>query len=150
MESALEQLARHLPDVLNHNLETVPRLYRQARPGAGYAHSLTLLKTFKARHPEVLPKSGVLVGLGEEDEEILAVLADLRAHNVDMLTVGQYLQPTRHHLPVARYVEPTQFERYAAAAREMGFRHAACGPMVRSSYEADRQAREAGVTPSAD
>ncbi len=150
MESALEQLARHLPDVLNHNLETVPRLYRQARPGADYAHSLTLLKTFKARHPEVLTKSGLMVGLGEEDEEILAVLADLRAHDVDMLTIGQYLQPTRHHLPVARYVEPTQFERYAAAAREMGFRHAACGPMVRSSYEADRQAQGAGVTPSAD
>ncbi len=133
------------PDVMNHNLETVPRLYRQARPGADYAHSLRLLKEFKARHAAVPTKSGLMVGLGESDEEILEVMRDLRAHDVEMLTIGQYLQPSPHHLPVLRYVEPAQFQRFEAAAAGMGFRHAACGPLVRSSYHADRQAHDAGV-----
>jgi lipoic acid synthetase len=142
---ALEALAGAPPDVMNHNLETVPRLYRQARPGADYAHSLKLLKDFRARHPDVPTKSGLMVGLGETDEEIVAVMRDLRAHDVDMLTIGQYLRPTAHHLPVLRYVEPAVFEEYARAARALGFTHAACGPLVRSSYHADRQAHEAGV-----
>ena len=145
LEAALEALSGALPDVLNHNLETVPRLYKQARPGADYAHSLKLLAEFKARFPHVPTKSGLMVGLGETDEEILDVMRDLRASGVDMLTIGQYLQPTRHHLPVARFVEPEQFGKFSAAAREMGFSNAACGPMVRSSYHADRQAREAGI-----
>ena len=133
------------PDVMNHNLETVPRLYRQARPGADYAHSLQLLKDFKSRHPDIPTKSGLMVGLGETDEEILAVMRDLRSHDVEMLTIGQYLQPSAHHLPVLRYVEPQQFQHFEAAAAEMGFRHAACGPLVRSSYHADQQAHGAGV-----
>jgi len=145
LESALDILGSALPDVLNHNLETVPRLYRQARPGADYAHSLQLLREFKQRYPHTLTKSGLMVGLGETDEEILQVMRDLRAGQVDMLTIGQYLQPTRHHLPVLRFVEPAQFERFRLAAEEMGFSNAACGPMVRSSYHADRQAMEAGV-----
>jgi len=142
---ALELFDRSPPDVMNHNLETVPRLYRQARPGADYAHSLKLLKDFKAHHPQIPTKSGLMVGLGETDDEILDVMRDLRAHDVDMLTIGQYLQPSAHHLPVLRYVEPAQFQRFEAAAGEMGFRHAACGPMVRSSYHADQQAHGAGV-----
>lgn len=133
------------PDVMNHNLETVPRLYRQARPGSDYAHSLRLLKDFKARHREIPTKSGLMVGLGETDAEIRDVMRDLRAHDVDMLTIGQYLQPSVHHLPVLRYVEPEQFQRFEAAATQMGFRHAACGPLVRSSYHADQQAHDAGV-----
>ncbi len=145
LEVALDALAVDLPDVLNHNLETVPRLYKQARPGADYAHSLKLLREFKRRYPQVSTKSGLMVGIGETDEEILEVMRDLRAHGVEMLTIGQYLQPTRHHLPVVRFVEPAQFDRYAVAAGEMGFSNAACGPMVRSSYHADRQAKEAGV-----
>lgn len=145
LEAALEILTRHPPDVMNHNLETVPRLYKLARPGANYAHSLRLLQAFKARVPEVPTKSGLMVGLGETDEEILEVMADLRAHDVEMLTIGQYLQPTAGHLPVARYVEPERFQAYERAAREMGFAHAACGPLVRSSYHADQQAHEAGI-----
>ncbi|MBR4877233.1 MAG: lipoyl synthase, partial [Rhodocyclaceae bacterium] len=147
MELALDILGEALPDVLNHNLETVPRLYRQARPGADYAHSLRLLKEFKARHPQVASKSGLMVGLGETDDEILAVMQDLRAHDVDMLTIGQYLQPSRGHLPVLRYVPPATFQRFAEEATKMGFRSAACAPMVRSSYWADRQAHGAGVVP---
>jgi len=142
LDAALEAMGSDLPDVLNHNLETVPRLYKQARPGADYAHSLQLLQEFKRRNPHIPTKSGLMVGLGETDEEILAVMRDLRAQGVEMLTIGQYLQPTRHHLPVARFVEPAQFDRFAAAAEEMGFSNAACGPMVRSSYHADRQAKE--------
>ena len=142
---ALEIFDASPPDVMNHNLETVPRLYRQARPGADYAHSLRLLKEFKARHPQLPTKSGLMVGLGETDAEILEVMRDLRAHDVEMLTIGQYLQPSAHHLPVLRYVEPAQFERFEAAAIDMGFRHAACGPLVRSSYHADQQAHDAGV-----
>jgi lipoic acid synthetase len=145
LDVALEVLAQCPPDVMNHNLETVPRLYKQARPGADYRHSLKLLQDFKARFPHLPTKSGLMVGLGETDEEIVEVMRDLRAHNVDMLTIGQYLQPTAHHLPVLRYVEPAIFERYAEVARELGFAHAACGPLVRSSYHADRQAHGAGV-----
>lgn len=143
LEAALDALDASLPDVMNHNLETVPRLYKAARPGADYAHSLRLLQEFKTRHPAIPTKSGLMVGLGETDEEILEVMRDLRAHEVDMLTIGQYLQPGAHHLPVTRYVTPEQFEAFGIAAREMGFKHAACGPMVRSSYHADLQAQEA-------
>ena len=145
LEKALVALAPALPDVMNHNLETVPRLYKQARPGGDYAHSLALLSGFKARHPDVPTKSGLMVGLGESDEEILAVMRDLRAHRVDMLTVGQYLQPSAHHLPVTRYVHPDAFSMFAREAKAMGFSHAAVGPMVRSSYHADQQAHLAGV-----
>jgi lipoic acid synthetase len=146
MDVALDVLGQSLPDVLNHNLETVPRLYRQARPGADYAHSLAFMKGFKARYPQVPTKSGLMVGLGETDEEILEVLHDLRANDVEMLTIGQYLAPSGHHLPVARYVHPETFKRYEQAALAMGFAGAACGPMVRSSYWADVQAHSAGVT----
>jgi len=142
---ALDILSECPPDVMNHNLETVPRLYKQARPGADYANSLLLLKEFKTRFPAVPAKSGLMVGLGETDDEIIDVMRDLRAHGVDMLTIGQYLQPSAHHLPVLRYVEPAVFDRYAAEAEKMGFAHAACGPLVRSSYHADQQAHDAGV-----
>ena len=145
LEPALEALGAAPPDVLNHNLETVPRLYRRARPGGDYAHSLGLLRRFKTLHPAVPTKSGLMVGLGESDEEILAVMGDLRAHDVDMLTIGQYLQPSPHHLPVERYVHPEIFQEYENQARLMGFKHAAVGALVRSSYHADRQAHEAGV-----
>ena len=140
LELALEVLSAAPPDVMNHNLETVPRLYKAARPGADYANSLQLLKVFKARHPRVPTKSGLMVGLGETDEEILGVMRDLRAHDVEMLTVGQYLQPSQHHLAVQRFVTPDEFSVLQAAALEMGFLNAACGPMVRSSYHADQQA----------
>ena len=145
LDVALDILAATPPDVMNHNLETVPRLYRQARPGADYRHSLRLLQEFKARCTGIPTKSGLMLGLGEADEEILAVMRDLRAHDVDMLTIGQYLQPTEHHLPVMRYVHPDGFAVFDRAAREMGFAHAAIGPLVRSSYHADRQAEAAGV-----
>jgi len=145
LERALEVLVQAPPDVMNHNLETVPRLYRHARPGADYAHSLALLAQFKARVPGVPTKSGLMLGLGETDDEILQVMRDLRAHDVDMLTVGQYLAPSGHHLPVLRYVHPDTFRRFETEALQMGFSHAACGAMVRSSYHADRQAHAAGV-----
>ena len=145
LDKALEKLDTAPPDVMNHNLETVPRLYKAARPGADYAHSLKLLKDFKLRHPDIPTKSGLMLGLGEEDDEILQVMRDLRAHGVDMLTIGQYLQPTAHHLPVLRYVHPDGFALFEQAARDMGFLHAAIGPLVRSSYHADRQAHAAGV-----
>ena len=145
LETALQILGAATPDVMNHNLETVPRLYKRARPGGDYLHSLRLLREFKKAHPGVPTKSGLMVGLGETDEEILAVMRDLRSHDVDMLTIGQYLQPSPHHLPVERYVEPAVFARFEAHARELGFRHAAVGPLVRSSYHADRQAHGAGV-----
>jgi lipoic acid synthetase len=141
----LDILAEHPPDVMNHNLETVPRLYRQARPGADYANSLALLGQFKARLPHIPTKSGLMLGLGETDDEILQVMRDLRAHDVNMLTLGQYLQPTAHHLPVLRYAEPAVFEAFARQAAALGFAHAACGPLVRSSYHADQQAHDAGV-----
>ncbi|HEY7758316.1 MAG TPA: lipoyl synthase [Burkholderiales bacterium] len=140
LEKALDALAEGLPDVMNHNLETVPRLYRMARPGADYAHSLKLLQDFKVRFAGIPTKSGIMVGLGETDEEILQAMRDLRSHGVDMLTVGQYLQPTTGHLPVMRYVEPARFKEYEREALAMGFAHAACGPLVRSSYHADQQA----------
>ena len=146
LDRALDILRAAPPDVMNHNLETVPRLYLQARPGSDYGHSLKLLKDFKAEHPKVPTKSGLMLGLGETNEEILDVMRDLRAHDVDMLTVGQYLQPSGHHLPVLRYVTPAEFDMFAREAEEMGFMHAASGPMVRSSYHADRQAHEAGVS----
>jgi lipoic acid synthetase len=145
LDRALDLLAECPPDVMNHNLETVPRLYLQARPGSDYAHSLRLLKEFKARLPAIPTKSGLMVGLGETDNEIVDVMRDLRAHDVEMLTVGQYLQPSAGHLPVLRYVEPAVFERFEQEALALGFSHAACGPMVRSSYHADQQALEAGV-----
>jgi lipoic acid synthetase len=145
MDVALDVLGQALPDVLNHNLETVPRLYKQARPGADYKHSLEFLKQFKARYPNVSTKSGLMVGLGETDEEILDVMRDLRAHDVGMLTIGQYLAPTGHHLPVTRYVHPDIFKIYEDEAKKMGFTGAACAPMVRSSYWADQQAHSAGV-----
>ena len=142
---ALDIFAQALPDVMNHNLETVPRLYKQARPGADYAHSLQLLKDFKARFPNVPTKSGIMVGLGETDEEVFELLRDMRAHGIDMLTLGQYLQPSNGHLPVLRYVHPDQFKRFEDYAYEIGFKHAAVGAMVRSSYHADQQAHKAGV-----
>jgi len=145
LDVALEILGATPPDVLNHNLETAPRLYLQARPGADYAHSLTLLKTFKARNPGVMTKSGLMVGLGETDAEIVAVMHDLRAHDVEMLTIGQYLAPSAHHLPVLRYVHPEVFEEFEREARTLGFSHVASAPMVRSSYHADQQALAAGV-----
>lgn len=138
---ALDILAATPPDVMNHNLETVPRLYRQVRPGADYAHSLKLLSEYKTRRPGIPTKSGLMLGLGETDAEILEVMRDLRAHQVDMLTIGQYLQPSAHHLPVERYVHPDGFRALELAAQEMGFAHAAIGPLVRSSYHADRQAK---------
>jgi lipoic acid synthetase len=145
LELALDVLSSSMPDVFNHNLETVPRLYSLARPGADYGHSLKLLKKFKARFPQVMSKSGLMLGLGETDEEVLQVMRDLRAHDVEMLTLGQYLQPSEDHLPVLRYVTPETFRIFEQAARGMGFLHAACGPMVRSSYFADEQAHQAGV-----
>lgn len=145
LEIALDILSACPPDVMNHNLETVPRLYRQARPGADYHNSLRLLKEFKARHPELPTKSGLMLGVGETDEEILEVMRDMRNHNVDMLTLGQYLQPSAHHLPVQRFADPTLFKMFERKAQEMSFLHAACGPLVRSSYHADQQAHEAGI-----
>jgi lipoic acid synthetase len=136
-----------VPDVFNHNLETVPRLYRQARPGADYQGSLELLRAFKALHPQVPTKSGLMLGLGEEHEEVLAVMADLRSHGCDMLTLGQYLQPSRDHLPVRRYWTPAEFDALRLAGEAMGFSNVASGAMVRSSYHADRQAAEVVTGP---
>ena len=145
LAKALAIFADGLPDVMNHNLETVPRLYKEARPGADYKHSLELLRDFKALYPNALTKSGIMVGLGETDEEILQVMRDMREHNVEMLTIGQYLAPSNSHLPVRRYVHPDQFKKFEEAAYEMGFVHAAVGAMVRSSYHADVQASSAGM-----
>jgi lipoic acid synthetase len=145
LEVALGKIAAAPPDVMNHNLETVPRLYKQARPGADYANSLRLLQDFKKQVTGVPTKSGLMVGLGETDEEIIEVMRDLRAHDVDMLTIGQYLQPSGGHLPVLRYVAPEQFRKFEEEALRLGFKHAACGPLVRSSYHADQQAHGAGV-----
>jgi lipoic acid synthetase len=135
---------------MNHNLETAPRLYKQARPGSDYEFSLGLLKRFKAAVPGVPTKSGLMVGLGETDDEILQVMRDMRAHDIDMLTLGQYLAPSQHHLPVRRYVTPEQFRTFEREAYAMGFTHAAVGAMVRSSYHADRQAHAAGVPSGPD
>ena len=145
LDKALDIFANGLPHVMNHNLETVPRLYKEARPGSDYMHSLKLLKDFKERYPDVPTKSGLMVGLGETDEEILEVMKDMRAHNIDMLTIGQYLAPSGHHLPVRRYVHPDTFAMFEKEAYAMGFTHAAVGAMVRSSYHADQQAHKAGV-----
>jgi lipoic acid synthetase len=145
LDVALAILNAAPPDVMNHNLESVPRLYAQVRPGSDYAHSLMLLKKFRALYPDVPTKSGLMLGLGETDEEILQVMRDLRAHDVQMLTLGQYLQPSGGHLPVLRYAHPDVFAMFEREAKAMGFTHAACGPMVRSSYHADRQAHAAGV-----
>lgn len=141
MERALDILATAPPDVFNHNLETAPRLYKEVRPGAHYQNSLELLRRFKERHPQVKTKSGLMMGLGETNEEIIEVLKDLREHHVDMLTLGQYLQPSKYHLAVKRYVPPAEFDQLHEAAMALGFTHAACGPMVRSSYHADLQAQ---------
>ncbi|MFQ2299081.1 lipoyl synthase [Aeromonas dhakensis] len=141
MEQALEVFRETPPDVFNHNLETAPRMYRVARPGADYKWSLELLRRIKEMHPHVPTKSGVMMGLGETNEEIVQVLKDLREHGVNMLTLGQYLQPSRHHLPVKRYVPPAEFDELKDVAMKLGFSHAACGPFVRSSYHADLQAK---------
>ena len=142
-DRALEILKAAPPDVMNHNMETVPRLYKEARPGSDYAFSLNLLKKFKALFPHVPTKSGLMVGLGETDEEILQVMQDMRDHNIDMLTIGQYLAPSTSHIPVRRYVHPDTFKMFEEKAYEMGFSHAAIGAMVRSSYHADQQAHAA-------
>lgn len=148
LERALELMSECPPDVMNHNLETVPRLYRQARPGSDYAHSLSLLQQFKRRFADIPTKSGLMVGLGETDAEIVSVMRDMRAHEIDMLTIGQYLQPSASHLPVLRYVEPTTFAQFEREAYALGFRHAAIGALVRSSYHADQQAH--GIVEAAD
>jgi lipoyl synthase len=145
MDRALDILKAAPPDVMNHNLETIPRLYKEARPGSDYQFSLTLLQRFKLAVPGVPTKSGLMVGLGENDEEILSAMRDMRAHGIDMLTIGQYLAPSGHHLPVRRYVHPDTFKMFEREAAAMGFTHAAVGAMVRSSYHADQQAHAAGV-----
>ena len=145
MDRALEILKAAPPDVMNHNLETAPRLYKEARPGSDYSFSLSLLKKFKQQVSGVPTKSGLMVGLGETDDEILQVMRDMREHQIDMLTIGQYLAPSGHHLPVKRYVHPDTFKMFEREAAAMGFTHAAVGAMVRSSYHADQQAHAAGV-----
>ncbi|HUL40465.1 MAG TPA: lipoyl synthase [Burkholderiales bacterium] len=142
---ALDILGTCPPDVLNHNLETVPRLYKHVRPGADYWNSLKLLSDFKSRFPGIPTKSGLMLGLGESDDEIMEVMRNLRNHGVEMLTLGQYLQPSSHHLPVMRYADPELFKMFESCALEMGFTHAACAPLVRSSYHADQQAHDAGL-----
>jgi lipoic acid synthetase len=136
----LQETGKALPDVFNHNIETVPRLYKQARPGSDYAHSLRLLQAFKELYPDVPTKSGIMLGLGENNDEIIQTLKDLRMHNVDMVTLGQYLQPSRFHMPVIRYVTPDEFKHFAEVGKELGFKNVASGPLVRSSYHADKQA----------
>lgn len=139
LETALDTLIETPPDVFNHNVETVPRLYKTIRPGARFDHSLNLLKRYKAARPEIPTKSGIMVGLGETFEEVIDVLKQMHDHNIDRLTIGQYLQPSKHHAPVERYVHPDEFREYARIANELGFDHVASGPMVRSSYHADLQ-----------
>ncbi len=141
MDVALEILAQTPPDVFNHNLETVPRLYKQCRPGSDYQYSLTLLQRFKEMNPEVPTKSGLMLGLGETNEEVVAMMKDMRAHNIDRITIGQYLQPSKDHHPVDRFVHPDEFKELGRIATELGFSHVASGPMVRSSYHADLQAQ---------
>ena len=149
MDRALEILAVNPPDVFNHNIETVPDLYPNVRPGADYQWSLTLLQRFKQQHPHLPTKSGIMLGLGETMEQVQGTLRDLRAHDVDMVTIGQYLQPTAHHHPVLRYWTPEEFKQLADYGNALGFAHVASGPMVRSSYHADRSAKEAGIVPAA-
>lgn len=139
MDKALDILEATAPDVFNHNIETVPRLYKAMRPGSDYQHSLDLLKNYKARRPDIATKCGFMVGLGETEEEVYALLDDLRAHDVNLITIGQYLQPSKEHAPVERYVHPDEFERYMAYGKKIGFFNIWAGPMVRSSYFADRQ-----------
>jgi lipoic acid synthetase len=146
LDRALAILEAAPPDVMNHNLETVPRLYKEARPGSDYGHSLKLLAEFKQRVPGVPTKSGIMVGLGETDDEIVQTMRDMRAHDIDMITIGQYLAPTNHHLPVRRYVHPDVFASFEKQAYQLGFTHAAVGALVRSSYHADQQAAAAGVS----
>ncbi|RJG51239.1 lipoyl synthase [Motilimonas pumila] len=146
MDKALEILKDTPPDVFNHNLETAPRLYKKVRPGADYKWSLTLLQKFKAMHPNVPTKSGLMMGLGESNDEIAEVIRDLSEHGVTMLTLGQYLQPSRNHLAVERYVPPAEFDELGDIAKQVGFTHAACGPFVRSSYHADLQAQGKEIT----
>jgi lipoic acid synthetase len=146
MEIALDETGKALPDVFNHNIETVPRLYKQARPGSDYAHSLMLLKQFKQRYPNIPTKSGLMLGLGENDDEITQTLKDLREHDVDMLTLGQYLQPSKFHMPVSRYITPEAFKEWANLAEQLGFKNVASGPLVRSSYHADKQAAGENVS----
>ena len=141
LDKAIDILYESPPNVFNHNLETIPRLYKQARPGSDYLHSLNLLSKYKSKYPNVSTKSGLMLGLGETNEEIIEVLKDLRSHKVDMITLGQYLQPTEFHLPVARYVSPDEFESLKIEAERLGFESIASGPMVRSSYHADLQAQ---------
>jgi lipoic acid synthetase len=148
-DRALSILTSAPPDVMNHNLETAPRLYKEARPGSDYQFSLNLLKKFKDLHPGVPTKSGIMVGLGETDEEVLQVMQDMRNHQIDMLTIGQYLAPSSSHLPVRRYVHPDTFKMFEARAYDMGFSHAAVGAMVRSSYHADQQAHAAAEAAAA-
>lgn len=146
MDKALDILAQCPPDVFNHNVETHPRLYQQARPGSDFQWSLDLLKNFKNAHPHIPTKSGIMVGLGETDDEIIEVLAHLREHAVTMCTIGQYLQPSNYHMPVTRYVSPEQFQIYKTKGESMGFDNVASGPMVRSSYHADMQAKGEAVS----
>jgi len=145
MERALAAFAEGPPDVFNHNLETARELYREVRPGADYDWSLLLLKRFKAQHPGLPTKSGIMLGLGETLQQVQQTLIDLRAHDVDMVTIGQYLQPSAHHHPVIRYWTPDEFDQLREFGEALGFSHVASGPLVRSSYHADRQAHEAGV-----
>ena len=141
MEKALETFSDCPPDVFNHNLETVPSLYPKVRPGADYQHSLQLLDRFKEKHPQVKTKSGLMLGVGETKQQVINVLKDLRLHQVEMLTLGQYLQPSKHHLAVEEYITPEQFQQYKEIADDLGFSQVASGPMVRSSYHADLQAQ---------
>lgn len=146
MELALQEISKEPPDVFNHNLETVPRLYKQARPGSDYLWSLKLLQEFKKQFPEIPTKSGLMLGLGETNEEIIGVMKDLRAHDVDMLTLGQYLAPSQHHIRVERFVTPQEFEMLGETAKSLGFKNVASGPLVRSSYHADKQAAGESVS----
>jgi len=150
MDVALEIMQHGLPDVFNHNLETVPRLYKQARPGSDYQWSLNLLKRFAEEHPDIPTKSGIMLGLGEEIDEVKQVMRDMRAHDIDMVTLGQYLQPSKHHLPVTRYVTPEEFQALADYGNSLGFANVASGPMVRSSYHADQQAHQGAVNSSVE
>lgn len=138
---ALDILTKTRPDVFNHNLETVPSLYLKVRPGSDYQWSLDLLKQYKAMAPDVITKSGIMVGIGETREEVIQVMEDMKAHNIDMVTIGQYLQPSRNHLPVERFLHPDEFAEFERIGMEMGFRHVASGPLVRSSYHADKQSK---------
>ena len=140
MEIALDILSETQPDVFNHNLETVPRLYKECRPGSDYQWSLTLLKEYKARNPEIITKSGLMLGLGETNEEVIEVMHDMRAHNIDHITLGQYLQPSKNHSPVKRFVTPEEFKELGDIAKSLGFIRVTSGPLVRSSYHADQQA----------